>query len=294
MIRIGVAGWSYQDWKGIAYPKPASRGFDPLAWLAAYLDVVEVNTTFYRPSPAEWARKWVERVSGHPDFRFTVKLWRRFTHQRSEGAWGSADEDAARAALEPLADAGRLGAVLAQFPWSFRRSEENRAWLEDVVSAFEDYPLVVEVRHASWNVPEFYRDAGARGVGFVNIDQPLFRDSLTPSARSTTRVGYIRLHGRNYSDWFREASGRDERYDYLYTPAELEPWADRARSLDGDEGTEEVYVVANNHYRAQSVVNAVMLRSMVEGEAVPAPPPLFDHYGQILAGYAHPTEPAPA
>lgn len=290
MIRVGVAGWSYDDWKGLAYPKPQPKDFDPLAYLAEYVDTIEINSTFYRPAPTAYARKWAKRVADFPDFRFTAKLWRRFTHERGT-TWMKSEVQKVRRGFEELAKADRLGAVLVQFPWSFKRSEENREWVDDVVSAFDAFPLVLEVRHASWNVPEFYEAAAERGVGFVNIDQPLFKNSIKPSARRTAGVGYVRLHGRNYQDWFREASGRDERYDYLYTAKELAPWVERTHELEELGGGEDVYAVANNHYKAQAVVNAVMMKSMLEGEEVPAPPPLVDAYGDILSGYAHP-EPA--
>jgi uncharacterized protein YecE (DUF72 family) len=287
MLRIGPAGWSYDDWAGVVYPKPQPRGFDPLAFLAGFFDTIEVNSTFYRPARAEVAERWCERVASNAEFRFTAKLWRRFTHQRKE-AWTAEDVREARAALDVLAECGRLGAVLLQFPWSFRRTDENREWLDDVTRELADLPLVLEVRHASWNVPETGESLTERGIGFVNIDQPLFRDSVGPSARATGRVGYVRVHGRNYADWFRDAAGRDERYDYLYTADELEPWIDRVRVIDEDPITEDVFVVTNNHYRGKAVVNALMMKSMVSGASVPGPAPLLEAYTDILAGYAHP------
>ncbi len=172
MIRIGPAGWSYRDWEGIVYPRPRPRGFDPFAFLAGYFDTIEINSTFYRPAGTESATSWASRIRHNPRFRFAAKLWRRFIHDRDE-AFTAAAVAAARAALDPLHDAGRLGAVLLQFPWSFRRDDESRVWLEDVTHAFHDFPLVLEVRHESWNVPTFYRELAEVGVGFVNIDQPL-------------------------------------------------------------------------------------------------------------------------
>ncbi len=293
MIRFGPAGWDYKDWWGIVYPKPAPRGFDPLAYLAGFFGVVEVNTTFYRPLAGKVAREWCHRVQGRPDFRFTAKLWRRFTHER-ESAFTRDDVKLAREALDVLADAGRLGAVLLQFPWSFKRGDASREWLRDVTRAFAGLPLVLEVRHASWNVPELYESLAEQGIGFVNVDQPQFRNSIRPSAVATARVGYIRVHGRNYKDWFREKAGRDQRYDYLYTAGELEPWADRARSLAGEERVDDVYVVTNNHFRGQAPANALMLESMVEGARVPAPEGLVETYREALAPYVAPEAEAAA
>jgi uncharacterized protein YecE (DUF72 family) len=177
--------------------------------------------------------------------------------------------------------------VLLQFPWSFRRTEENRQWLDDVTRAFEEFPLVVEVRHASWVVPEFYDALTERGIGFVNIDQPLFRHSVKPSATTTAPVGYVRIHGRNYRDWFRKDAGVEARYDYLYSPAELEPWAARTREV-AQSGAEDVYAVTNNHYRGQAGVNALQLMSMVKDEPVPAPEPLYAAFEDELAAWAYP------
>ena len=180
-----------------------------------------------------------------------------------------------------------LGAVLLQFPWSFRRTDDNRIWLDDVTRAFAEFPLVVEVRHASWAVPEFYAELAERGIGFVNIDQPLFHNSIKPSATATAPVGYVRIHGRNYRDWFRKDAGVEARYDYLYTPAELERWA--ARSVEvAEAGADQVYAVANNHYRAKAAVNAIQLKSMLRDEPEPAPEPLYAEYEDALAAWAYP------
>jgi len=270
------------------YPTPKPKKFDPLRYLAGYFDTVEVNSTFYRPAAAEAARKWAERVKENDRFRFTLKLWKRFTHER-DTAFSREEIDAVRAGFDPIAQAGRLGAVLLQFPWSFRNDEANREWLRDVADAFRDYPLVVEVRHVSWNEPGFYTELAERAMGFVNVDQPLFRDSIKPSARATSGIGYVRVHGRNYRDWFRKTAGRDERYDYLYTAKELEPWADRTRELTDEPGVTDVYVVNNNHFCGQAVANAAMLQSQVTHEKSKVPPRLFETYGNVLAPFAAPS-----
>jgi uncharacterized protein YecE (DUF72 family) len=286
-IRIGPAGWAYKDWEGIVFPRPKPRGFDPLEYLSRFFDTVEINTTFYRPASAEVAERWADRVAHHPTFRFCVKLWQRFTHQRD--APPSKDEvRQAREALDALSARGRLGAVLLQFPWSFRHTGENRAWLDGALSAFADYPRVVEVRHASWVRPEYFVELAERGVGFVNVDQPLFHDSIKPSARGTGPVAYIRVHGRNYREWFRKDAGRDARYDYLYTAKELRPWADRAAELAGQLTTGEVYVVTNNHSRGKAPANALMLQAMLAGHKAQSPPELYAAYRDALGPFAEP------
>ncbi|MFO0585360.1 MAG: DUF72 domain-containing protein [Anaeromyxobacter sp.] len=294
MIRYGPAGWEYRDWAGVVYPRPLPRGFDPLRWLAAWFDTVEVNATFYRPFTAEAALKWAARVEDRPGFRFSVKAWRRFTHER-EAPPTPAEIAEGRAPLDALREAGRLGAVLVQFPWSFKRSVESEEWLGGVFQALAGLPLVLEVRHASWEAPDFLAELAERAVGIVNVDQPMFSRSIAPAARVTAAVAYVRVHGRNFRDWFREGAGRDARYDYLYRADELRPWAARVKQLDADPSRPDVYVVTNNHFEGKAVANARMLEAMVRGKKVGAPAPLLDRYAKVLGPYAVPEDgPPPA
>jgi uncharacterized protein YecE (DUF72 family) len=161
--------------------------------------------------------------------------------------------------------------VLLQFPWSFKRDDASREWLDDLVTAFHEFPLTVEVRHSSWNVPEFYAGLRERGIGAVNIDQPVFRHSIKPGAEVTSRVGYVRLHGRNYGNWFRDSAESHERYDYLYDRTELKEWLDRIHEVA--ERAQETYVITNNHYRGQAPANALMLEKM-SGREPEIPPGL--------------------
>ena len=285
MIHYGPAGWLYKDWEGIVYPLPKPKGFDPLAYIARYFSTIEINSTYYgSPLPAT-ADKWVARVEPFPHFKFTAKLWKRFTHERKT-AWTRAEFREACVPMDRLHGAGRLGALLLQFPWSFRRTDENREWLDDVTRTFRKFPLVLEVRHESWNTPEFYAELAERGIGFVNIDQPLFKSSIKPSATVTSSVGYIRVHGRNYKDWFRKNAGVEARYDYLYSRKELEPWAERI--IEVDSSTADTYVVTNNHYKGKAVTNAAMLKALVEKKPAAVPPPLMKAYPKALRGFAKP------
>jgi uncharacterized protein YecE (DUF72 family) len=280
MIRFGVAGWDYADWWGPVYPRKRPKAFDPLAYLARYFDTIEVNSTFYRPATARSSTSWARRVAHNPDFKFTAKLWQRFTHERVN-AWTRDELTITQEGLKPLADAGRLGCVLVQFPWSFKRTAPSREWLEDVLSAFAVFPLAVEVRHASWNVPEFYASLADRGVGVVNIDQPVFKNSVKPGAQVTAEIGYVRLHGRNYENWFRDDAEPHERYDYLYKADELKPWLERIHEVA--ERAREAYVITNNHFNGQSAVNAMMLRKLYGATEVEAPPEMLETYQAVLA-----------
>ena len=297
MIRVGPAGWEYSDWAGRVYPDPPPPRFDRLAYLSCYFNTIEVNSTFYRPFPQDVAARWAERVEDRADFRFGVKLWRRFTHER-EAAWTAEDVKAARAVPDRLAREGRLGAALLQFPWSFKRSDADEEWLRGLFRAFTGLPLVVEVRHASWDAPDFLAELADEGVGFVNVDQPLFRRSIRPSAVTTSPVGYIRVHGRNWKDWFRKGAGRDARYDYLYTAAELTPWAQRAKAMSASRASTnaadvpsyvpEIFVVTNNHFQGKAVANAAMLESMIEDRKVEVPPELRRTYEDALRAFTKP------
>lgn len=280
-VRVGPAGWSYDDWKGIVYPSGVGSKVHPVDFLSRYFDTIEINSTFYRPPSARTSASWARRATANPGFRYTVKLWQRFTHERD--AWPSPDEVATfTTGIAPLAAEGKLGALLIQFPWSFKRTPENRRWLADVLDAFAQYPLVLEVRHASWDEPEVYRQLAERHVAFCNIDQPLFSKSIEPKAEVTSTVGYVRLHGRNAHDWFRADAGRDERYDYLYTIDELETWVEKIERVR--QAADDTYIITNNHYRGQAVVNALEIQHRL-GKTPEAelPATLTEHYPRLKA-----------
>jgi uncharacterized protein YecE (DUF72 family) len=272
----------------VVYPRPKPRGFDPLEYLSRFFETVEIDSTFYRPPTPKTAESWALRVAANPRFRFTAKLWKRFTHER-DTAWTKAEVDGTREAFEILGGKGVLGAVLMQFPWSFKQDERNREWLRDLITAFNGLPLVLEVRHESWNTPEIYEELTEKKVGIVNIDQPLFHHSIRPSARATSALGYVRVHGRNYVDWFRKEAKSEQRYNYLYSANELRDWAERTQELAGNPLVEDLYVVTNNHYLGKAPANALMLKSMVTHEITPSPPLLFAKYESVLKDFAAPS-----
>lgn len=286
MIRVGPAGWAYRDWNGVVYPKPKPRGFDELAYLANYFNAIEINTSYYGAPKQATARKWVESIAQNRDFQFTAKLFHSFTHERKPAL---NDERDFKEGIGPLAEAGRLGALLLQFPWSFKNSRENREYLATLSRCFGEYPLVLEVRHASWTEPEIFDFLGELDVGLCNIDQPLFKRSIKPGAHATSTVGYIRLHGRNYRSWFSETANVRERYDYLYSVDELTPWLDHVKAVASK--TKDTYVVSNNHNIGKAPVNAIQIMSMLKGVAVQAPPLLVERYPE-LSEFAESTDAA--
>ncbi len=277
-ILIGPAGWSYADWRGRVYPEGAGSKFDTLALVAKYFDAVEINSSFYHPPAPETARSWLRRIAHNPRFVFTAKLYRTFTHERGKAT--ADDEKAFREGIDPLAEAGKLGAVLIQFPWSFKNDREERSYLTQLAERFKDYPLVVELRHESWNNPRILQTLEDLGVGLCDIDQPLFANSIKPSAEVTSSIGYIRLHGRNYQNWFREEANVVERYDYLYSRDELDPWVNRIKEVA--QKAKQTFVITNNHARGQSLANAFEIMAQLEEERVPGPAKLIETYPRLI------------
>jgi uncharacterized protein YecE (DUF72 family) len=276
---IGTAGWSYPDWEGIVYPPQKERGFHPLTFLAAYINIVEVNSTFYRPPAVSMSLLWIKRLSGFPDFLLAVKAHQIFTHDRVN--WSQKDVDEFRLGIEPLRAGGRLATLLFQFPWSFHHSGAHTDYLAKLFNAFSGDPITVEVRHASWDQPPFYEMLSQYQVCFCNIDQPVIGQSIPPSARATIRdFSYVRLHGRNYKDWFRQEAGRDDRYNYLYSSEELEEWVDRIKELGRN--TEKVFVITNNHYRGQALANALQIKNKITGQLLNIPRTMIQKYPVLM------------
>ena len=286
-IVIGPAGWSYADWAGYVYPTPRPKGFHEATYLAQFFDTIEINTSFYQPLNPEHARQWLERVAANPRFVFTAKLWQKFTHDPSPSA---EDETAVRAGFDVLHRAGKLGAVLLQFPFAFHRTAETTKYLTALLSRFADYPLAVEVRHATWNDPEVFALLREHRAAFCNIDQPVIGRSLEPSEETTSAIGYIRLHGRRYDTWFSDDPEvpQHERYNYLYSRQELAPWADRIKTVAED--ARNTFVITNNHYLGKAAVNALELISMLKSSKVAVPDALRLRYPELETIAANPPE----
>ena len=272
---IGTAGWSYDDWDGIVYPQKKVRGFHALIFLAHYINIIEINSTFYRPPVIQISLSWIKKVENYPDFLFAVKLHQVFTHKRK--GFTQKDVDNFKLGIEPLRANERLASILIQFPWSFASTISNNEYLINLFKSFSDYPLTVEVRHSSWNSSSFYNLLSEYHVSFCNIDQPIFRNSIKPSSVSTNpEFSYVRLHGRNYKNWFKQDAGRDERYNYLYTKEELQDWIKRIKDLGNQ--SSKVYVITNNHYRGQALANALQIKNLITDEKLDIPPLLVEQY----------------
>jgi len=255
--RIGTSGWSYPPstgpgaWTGVFYPLTKT---DELKFYSRYFNTVEINSTFYRPCNPKTAESWVKRTPA--DFEFTVKAWQQFTHKK--GLWTPEEVDEFKAGIVPLIEADKLGCLLFQFPASFKRTAESEDRLQSLLNQFEGFPKAVELRHASWsgNLP-------ADAVP-VFIDEPKFRDSIRQDIETAPGgILYVRFHGRQFGKWWRHEH-RNERYDYLYKPEELEPYAIRLKSVLENKEIQRAYIFFNNHPGAKAVANAIMMRALLD------------------------------
>jgi uncharacterized protein YecE (DUF72 family) len=307
-VHVGTSGWSYPTgkgrWNGLFYPatrakRDGTSDFDDLRFYAEHFDTVEVNTTFYGQPRPDVAADWVRRTPAR--FSFSLKLYQKFTHPKMfrEAALKSApgsegtlldllaqvtqsDIDDFRSGIEPIARAGKLGALLAQFPPSFKASVSSHDYLAQLLRLLSDYPLAIELRHRSWS--DAFADTmqllNAFQAAWVQIDEPKFKFSIRQNALpNITSFYYMRLHGRNAAQWWRHDKSED-RYNYLYSNDELEEFSETAKAAKAL--VRKAYLYTNNHFAAKSVVNAVMLKAQlgepIEGEY---PPALVEKYPEI-------------
>jgi uncharacterized protein YecE (DUF72 family) len=288
-LRIGTSGWNYPSgrgtWNGIFYPPSRGRakGFDELSFYAEHFNTVEVNSTFYGQPRAAVSRTWADRTPA--GFEFSIKLYQKFTHPKmfkdaftkgvpAGGPDGDAlldalarpnqsDLDDFRAGIDPLASSGKLGALLAQFPPSFKDSPASRDYLVWLLEAFKDHRMAVELRHSSWSdaMGDTLSLLNPFGSAWVQIDEPKFRFSIRQNfLPNVDGLYYMRLHGRNAKQWWKHQSSED-RYNYLYADAELSEFVetvDAARTL-----VKKLYLYTNNHFSAKSVANAAMIKKQL-------------------------------
>jgi len=307
-VRIGTSGWNYPSgngrWNGVFYPARRSKRagtetFDELRFYAEHFETVEVNTTFYGQPRADITRGWAARTPS--GFDFSLKLYQKFTHPRmfreaalktapgSEGALldllaqvTQSDIDDFRSGIDPLAAAGKLGALLAQFPPSFKDTPASRDYLAQLLHAFSDYPMAVELRHRSWSdaIGDTLTLLNGFGAAWAQIDEPKFRFSIRqnylPNVKS---FYYMRLHGRNAAQWWRHDKSED-RYNYLYSAGELQEFSATAGAAK--ELVKKSYLYTNNHFSAKSVVNAVMLKAQL-GQPIAGeyPPEIVERYPEL-------------
>lgn len=277
-LYIGTAGWSYKDWQGKFYPEKLSRGIDKLSYYSKYFNIVEINSSFYHIPPPRNAEGWVRKVEEAEDFKFSIKLWRGFTHESKYPA--ERERDYFSEVTSVLYDSGHLGAILVQFPWSFKNDDNNITRIKRISRDFRSFPLVIEIRHKSWDVDSYYKLLEEEEMNFCNIDQPVIGESLEPTAITTGNVGYIRLHGRNYGNWFARNDNPADRYNYLYKDSEIDSWVKRIKKiLRKDSST---IVIANNHWQGKAAHTALKLKNGIADEKPKAPETLRETYTDLI------------
>jgi len=272
--RVGTSGWSYPpstgpgSWTGVFYPLTKT---DELKFYSRYFNTVEINSTFYRPCAPKTAEGWARRT---PDgFEFTVKAWQEFTHKKD--LWLPTDVPQFKEGVAPLLDSGKLGCLLFQFPASFRATPETKDRLKRLLGEFDAYTKAVELRHRTWD--ENFDLLLEFGAVPAFIDEPKFRDSIRQELGATGGVLYLRFHGRHAQKWWRHEH-RNERYDYLYSPEEIRPYAIRLKEVVNEKAIQKAYIFFNNHPNAKAVANAVMMRAELD---IPVEAELPDRFKQI-------------
>jgi uncharacterized protein YecE (DUF72 family) len=266
-LYIGTSGWSYPKgegtWKGYFYPKGK---INELEYYSQFFNTVEINSSFYWPPNPEHVYNWARRVP--EGFLFTVKLWQKFTHPKmykeatgEEAVISKSDVDIFTSSIELLIRYGKLGALLAQFPPSFKNDEYGQQILKAVVKAFGQYPLAVELRHRSWsddeNTAYLFSESN---VAWVHIDEPGFPSSISGDLPLTSDMAYFRFHGRNKEMWWQGDS--ETRYKYLYSPEEISELADKVKVAAPQ--TKMLFVLFNNHWQGYAPRNAIDLMKTLE------------------------------
>jgi uncharacterized protein YecE (DUF72 family) len=253
----------YPHWDSTVYPRPVPRGLHPLEFLADRFDTIEIPETFYRIPRPELVKLWGNRVSHNVRFQFTARLNREFTHERR------LDRELVRAfteGLRPLQEQDRLGCVLMQFPSAFRFTAENKDFLIRLRRALPSFPLVAELRHASWATDEGLGTLIDYHIGFCNLDQPEQIRSTAPASHLTWRIGYVKLHGRKVGPGFDAFDDRKEKVTgncYLYGLSELMEWKKRIARIS--RFAQSTFIIFNNDGGGSSVINALQMQGILEG-----------------------------
>lgn len=281
ILRCGLSGWSPSSGKELLSNGTRARAPHPLVTLARYFDSVEINSTFCEMPRPEISRLWLRKVAENPQFVFTASLSRQFTHERQ------LEPEAVRQfheGLYPLLNAGKLGALVMHFPWSFRFTRENRDHLLALRRTFHEFPLVAEMRHESWAADEAIGAFIDHKIGFVNIDQPHSVKAMPPTSFLTSAVGYVRLQGRRDARWHMEfeQQKRSERQSYLYSSAELQEWCRRIEEVR--RYASQTFVVFGNDTGSRSLLNALQLEAMLGLEKLTPPPSFLRQF----PGHLHP------
>ncbi len=279
-LYTGTAGWSYEDWIGKFYPFSHSKEFSWLKYYARYFNTVEVNSSYYSYLSPKMVASWIRQVEEAEDFQFTVKLHMDFTHRRN---YNDGKIKAVKENLNMLKDAGMLGGLLMQFPYSFACNDASIDYLRGLIELFEEYDKFVEVRHRSW------LNKRAKTITICSIDQPAIGEAITFQPVVGRGAVYARFHGRNKKAWLESLSNfgkkqtyeeRSARYDYLYSPGELVEIADAIKETYNE--ARKVFVIMNNHPQGKAVANAFeLLHYLKSGAKIKMPGTILNAYPRL-------------
>jgi len=255
VIYLGTAGFSYNDWVGPFYPSGMSKR-EWLLYYAREFNACEINATYYTIPRLSTLESMAKKTG--EGFLFTVKANQRMTHNPKDNEQVF---KVFREMLSPLVDKGKLGCVLAQFPYSFKFNHQNRIYLETFKERLGNLPIVIEFRNAGWLRKDVFNWLRRNELGFCCVDEPRLPNLLPPIAEATSKIAYVRFHGRNADKWWQHEHAY-ERYDYSYSPQELEEWLPNIRHLD--QTAERTFVFANNHWQGQAVTTIRQLKMMLD------------------------------
>ena len=264
-LHCGPSGWAHAQWQGVFYPNTKSKDFHQLEYTSRFFNSVELTSSFFGPLRPELSQLWCRQVRANQDFQFSVRMWKKLTHDFQLEA---KDIAAFREGIRPIEEAQKLGAVLMQFPSGFRFTPENRARFIALRRELRHLPLVAEFRHASWMEEDALAMLIDYHVGFCNLDQPDHSRAMPPTAFLTSPVAYVRLCGRAQTG------------SYQYTMDELTEWTHRVRKVS--RYAKRTFVVLSNDSGARSLVNAFQMQQLLGLEDVRAPRELVKRFPQEL------------
>jgi uncharacterized protein YecE (DUF72 family) len=287
-ILVGTSSWTDPTLvkQGRFYPSDASTPEKRLRYYASQFPLVEVDSTYYFPPSERNSALWIQRTPA--DFTFNIKAYSLLTNHptRPDSLYKDLmeqvpEEDRAkrrlyrerlpdpvvdevwqrfRVALMPLHSAGKLGAVLFQFPQWFVIGRKSKDYITECARRLADYRIAVEFRHESWmserNREETLSFLEEHDLPYVGVDMPQgFDSSLPPIAAATARdISMVRFHGRNRENWEKKSETAVERFKYKYEQRELLEWVPKIEELS--QQTRETHVLMNNCYRDYAVNNA--------------------------------------
>jgi uncharacterized protein YecE (DUF72 family) len=295
---VGISSWTERTLikESDFYPAGAKTAEGRLQFYASQFPIVEVDSTYYFPPSERNAILWIERTP--KDFTFNIKAYSLLTNHptKRESLYADLRDELPKElekkrnlyreqlpdeaveqvwqrfhdALMPLHSAGKLGAVLFQFPQWFVIARKNKEYLLECRDRLKDFRIAVEFRHKSWleerNREETIGFLEDNGLPFVCVDMPQgFDSSLPPIAVPTSRdLAMIRFHGRDPKAWTAKSETAAERFRYEYSEPELREWVPKIKELSDQ--ARETHVLMNNCYRNYAVNNARELRSLLDEE----------------------------